>query len=182
MKPVKYRIVSSTKSEFLNIELYMTLDKPYPGKGCSVFGHDFTITQVGKYVTLASATWVITMEELEPEVFKKVWGAMITDPSDLRINFEIDIFLGTHKSIQIHETDRLTQEGGVTMKALAKFLIKQWPQIKSISGIQCPVVWDYKYKVMYLRDNWNLSNLASIALTREGSFIRYDESGRVVNP
>lgn len=182
MQPVKYRIVSSTKPEFMNIELFLTFDNPYPGKGCSVFGHDFTITQAGeKLIVIVSEDWVITLEVLAPEKPVKVWGPMIEDPNDLRINFEVDVFLGDKKKIRINETDRLTQAGGVKMEALAKFLMREWPRIESVSGIACPVGWDDEYQVMYLRDCWNLDGLTSVALTRHGSFTRYNESGRVVN-
>lgn len=181
MKPKKYKIISSTNPAFLNIELYLTFDNPYVGQSCEVFGKKFTITQTGVITILSSEGWVLTLQEMPPDVTERQWGGLITNPNDLRINFEVDIFL-KKKLIRLSQTDRLTEAGGVTMKAVAQFLINEWPRVESVSNISCPFMWDDEYKVLFMHDSWNFENIASISLTRQGSYTRYDENGRVIDP
>ena len=180
MTPTKYKIVSSTNLAFVNVELFLTFDNPFIGQSCEVFGEQFTITQTGVITVIANKDWVLTLQELPPEIKERQWGGLITQSKDLRVNFEIDIFL-KDKHIRVSKTDRLTDEGGVTMKAIAHFLIKEWPRVESVSGVSCPFVWDDKFKVLFMHDSWNFENLASIILTREGSYTRYNKEGRAIN-
>jgi len=180
MTPQKYKVVSSSKPEFNNIELFFVFDDPQPGKVVEVFGHRFTITQTGKLTVLSSESWVLTLQEITPPEDTPYGRGPIINWRDLRINFEVDVFPST-KKIRLQETDRLTLEHGVIMQALALFLIHNWGQIESAYGIPCPVEWNADYNVMYLRDNWNLDGLSSVQLTRSGSFTRYNEDGRVIN-
>jgi len=178
MTPTKYKVVSSTKKEFSNIELYLTFEDPQPGQGCEVFGHKFTITQTGKLTVLSSDNWVLTLQLLE-EPRAKEWGDLITDPDDLRFNFEVDVFL-EKKTVRVQETDRLTMDGGVSMKALALFLINNWRHIQAATDVLCPFEWHDDDNLLYMFDSWNLDGLESVMLTRNGSFTRYNESGRCV--
>jgi len=177
--PEKFKVVTSTKPEFTGIEMHLVMDDPKPGDGCEVFNQQFVITQTGKLTVLSSEKWVMTLEKLDDP--KPEFEGRITNWKDLRINFEVDLFLD-RKHIRLSETDRLNKDNGVTYKALAEFLIREWPRVRSVSGVPCPVSWDDANRIMYLYDNWNFEDLASISLARCGSFTRYNESGRIINP
>ena len=174
----KYKIVGSSKDEFLGIEMNIVFDDIEIGKVCEVFGTQFTITQTGAILILSNKDWVLTLQEV-PQVVTDPWTKVIRKPSDLRINHEVDVFLKT-KLIKLSETDRLKSDYGVTFLALYKFLQNEWRYIQSASGVAFPFEYDAENKLFIMRDEWNFDSLDSISLTREGSFSRYNSSGRCI--
>ena len=174
----KYRVVGSSKPEFMNIEMNIVFDDVTIGKPCEVFGHQFVITQNGKVIILSSETWVMSL--LEIEIPKKAeWQYKLTNHKDLRINHEVDIFV-EKKVIKLSETERLRGDNGVTFLCLFNFLRCEWKYIERLSGVAFPFDYDQEYDLFIMRDEWNFDSLSTIKLLREGSFSRYNSSGRCI--
>lgn len=147
------------------------------GKECEVFGSKFTITQTGRVLILSNPDWVLTLLELEPPVEEGLWGHMIVDPSDLRVNHEIDIFLQDKKQVRITSTDRI-EENGVTFKCIFKFLKLEWGFISQLVDTKFPFEYNEEFDLLVFNDEWDL--IGDIDLLREGSFSRYDSTGRCI--
>jgi len=174
----KYRVVGSTKEEFLNIEMKIVFDDDRIGTNCSLFGTEFVITQTGKAMILSSKDWVLSLLEL-PELNVDLWQKTLVDPKDLRFNLEIDIFI-EKKTIRIQTTDRLKEEHGVTLECIYKCLKNEWKFISSLSNTPFPFEYKLDDLLFIMRDSWNFDSLKSISLTREGSFSRYNSEGRCI--
>ncbi len=175
----RYRVVGSSKSEFMDIEMNITFDDISIGKTCEVFGYRFTITQTGMVLVLANPDWVLTVQEVNIPV-TIVWEKCIIDPVDLRINHEVDVFL-KDKLIRLTETDRLKVDHGMTYGALFHFLKKEWQFIgHSTIGVAFPFDYDPNYKLFTMRDEWNFDSTDAVFLLRDGSFSRYSSDGRCI--
>jgi len=174
----KYKVVGSSQGQFLGIEMNIVFDDITMGKSVEVFGKTFTITQTGKIIILSNKDWVLTLQEVPTPIIDP-WTKVITNPSDLRINHEVDVFLKT-KLIKLSDTDRLKKDHGVTLLCLFQFLQNEWKYIGAASGIAFPFEYDPANKIFIMRDEWNFDSLNSISLFREGSFTRYNSSGRCI--
>lgn len=174
----KYKVVGSTKTEFMGIEMNIVFDDITIGKVCDVFGETFTITQTGAVLILSNKDWVLSLQEI-PQVKTDPWTKIIRTPQDLRINHEVDVFIKP-KLIKLSETDRLKSDYGVTLLALYKFLKSEWKYIKASTGVAFPFDYDAENKLFIMRDEWNFDSLESISLFREGTFSRYNSAGRCI--
>ena len=171
----RYKVVGSSKSEFMDIDVNVVFDDTSMGKQCEVFGHMFTITQTGMIMILSHPDWVLTLQELDPEPVEEYRG-MITNYEHLRINHEIDLYFG-QKEIKITRTDRLDDEG-VTFKCLHEFLQSEWRFLSSMVKGPFPFAYKDEWKLFILDDSWNI--VGDVDLLREGSFSRYNAEGRCI--
>lgn len=174
----KYKVVGSSKGEFMGITMNIVFDDISLGKTCEVFGKTFTITQTGMIMILSNKDWVLTLQEI-PEPVVDPWQKVIVQSKDLRINHEVDVFLKP-KLIKLSETDRLKKDYGVTLLCLYQFLYNEWKYIGMASGVAFPFEYDPPNKLFIMRDEWNFDSLNSISLFREGSFSRYNSDGRCI--
>ena len=173
----KYRVIGSSDPAFMNIEMNIVFDDISMGKTCEVFGTLFTITQTGKVVVLSSPTWVLSLQLIPVKNEEKSWGHRISDPKELRVNHEVDVFLG-NKTIRLTITDRL-QDAGITFECLFKFLRNEWKYIEQLSGVAFPFEYDKELKLFTMRDEWNFEE-GSERLVFDGSFSRWDAEGRCI--
>lgn len=173
----KYKVVGSSKTEFMGIEMDIMFDDVSIGKQCEVFGTQFTITQPGKILVLSHKDWVLTLQELPPEEIV-IPPHTIKDSAELRINYEVDVFLEP-KHIRLTPTDRLTDEG-VTFECLYKFLLAEWKYIFNLTGVMFPFGYDIDTQVMLFKDSWNYDSIESFVYMREGSYTRLDANGRII--
>lgn len=172
----KYKVVGSSDPTFMNIEMNIVFDDISIGKGCEVFNHQFTITQTGKCVILSSETWVLTLLEIEEKAESK-WGHLLTNPEDLRINHEIDIYI-KDKIIQLTKTDRLT-DNGVTYRCVYEFLKNEWKYVSQMVDVSFPFEYQDDPKLFTLRNEWNFGGESQLLL-RQGSHSRYNSEGKCI--
>ena len=175
----KYKVIGSSDPAFMNIEMNFVFDDISMGKTCEVFNNTFTITQTGKIIVLSSEKWVLTLLDITPEVLEDKWNKTITNPKDLRINHEIDIFV-EKKLIKINTTDRLTHTNRTTYECLYKFLKNEWKYIHSMTGVSFPFEYDHALKLFTMRDEWNFDSGNSFKHMTEGSYSRYAADGRCI--
>lgn len=174
----KYKVVGSSRPEFMNIEMSLVFDDISIGKQCEVFGTRFTITQPGKILVLSNEDWVLTLQELEaPKPI--TWTTTIDNHRDLRVNFEIDLFFD-RKAIRLNRTERLSDKNGVTVRCVYLWLRNEWKYIGPTINKPFPFRWDEENLLMSLLDEWNFDGLETISLLREGSFSRYSADGRCI--
>jgi len=172
----RYKVVGTSKPEFMDIDLNVVFDDISIGKKCEVFGYTFTITQTGTVLVLANPDWVLTLQELPEEIVQDSWGHIVIDHTELRINHEVDLFFADIKEVKISSTDRI--ENGVTFKCLFDFLVNEWKYISHLTDIPFPFEYDRKFNLLVLQDEWNI--VGDFILLREGSFTRYNADGRCI--
>ncbi len=170
----KYKVISSSRPEFTNIEMNIVFDDIYIGKNCEVLGTMFKITQTGQCIVLANEDWVLTLFELPEEKIEK-WTETITDPRDLRINHEIDLFFKP-KELKIIKTERIKH--GLTYECLYRFLKNEWKFISHLVDTPIPFDYNEEFRLFILNDEWNL--IGDTVLIKNGSFSRYNKEGRCI--
>ncbi len=79
---------------------------------------------------------VYSFEEVPEEIPEVVYPRRVTIDTvdeDIRVNGELDIFLG-NKTIMLSPTDRMTRSHGITPDALYRAVKKEWGFIKKMPG------------------------------------------------
>lgn len=158
---MRYKIVSSTKLEFNNIELDYVIEDDAIGNECKLFGETFKIIQNGTLLGLHNKDWVIILQNInkieEPDLQK------------LKINDTIDIYLD----------DRIIEvRTSCSYKELFEFLNSEWLLINSIPNTYYEFPLELRENNnLLLKDSWELKGFELII---EGSFERQNKSGRSI--
>lgn len=171
----KYKIASSTKPEFVDIEMPIDIQDDSLGAKLFLFGTEFGITQNGIILVLVEKDWVITLQELDVPMTGKI-DELIIDGSLLQPNAEFEIFFET-KEIQLKETKNLSKEG-VTYKALFGALQREWSMAKQVFDVAFPFEYDEELKLLTMNDEWNFMKGETFSFMKEGSYSRKNASGR----
>jgi hypothetical protein len=171
----RYKIVGTSKPEFMGIDISLVFDDISIGKSCEVFGYTFTITQTGMVLILSNSDWVLTLQELPP-TNEDLWTETITDIKDLRINHEVDLFFKP-KELMLTSTERI-ENHGVTHQCLFEFLKNEWQFVSHLTDIPFPFDFNYEFDLLMLNDEWKI--VGDITLLRKGSFSRYASDGRCI--
>ena len=125
----RYKIVSSTETQYVDIELPLEFDEVTQQDDFMVLGKWYVVTQLGGgIVILSNKDNVMTLQQQDPPKPTEPEITVIDDPSQLQINREIDIFFET-KEIRFNFQGNLTKEHGMTYDALYRFLQKEWVTI-----------------------------------------------------
>ncbi len=158
----KFKVMGSSREEFMSIEIDMVIDDESIGASCNVLGGSFTITQNGKILVLADKEWVLTLMDITPVVIK--------EKPKLVINKNLDIFFKT-KEIEVQQK--------CTYLELFNALKKEWLIAGALSNEPFPLEYDEELKLLTFKNSWGFANDSMLNMT-DGSFSRLSEDGRSI--